>query len=580
MPTVDQYKRALINAHNKGDKQAAQLFADKIKEMSAQSQQPPQPELPKGTPLGGAGEVIKAIGGGVIGAIEGGIKGIESLEDGSLSESADIVRQTQQDYAAPPKTQTGQRYLKNTGDFMELVDKITATGIGAVPTALASLIEGTDLESDLKSLYEGGTEGIADRVFKETGNSAAAGTAGVLLPSVLGMMGGKPPVSPDAKLLKTNILKSAINAGEADPKIAKMMVNNAGKVIKDPLAKETIRQGFDSGVVSAIKAGTETDRQVMREMLNTIKKMKKDAVYAQDARPSDAAGKQLIKRVGEVEKIRRLAGKEVDAAARGLKGQQVETAPVIKGLQDDLSRIGVNLDDSGNLAFKGSDLEGDLPAQRVISTVIDRMRNTQAPDAYDFHRMKKFIDNRVDYGKKNQKAMTNTAENIIKKLRANIDGQLDDLSPSYDKANTKFSDAITALDQIGGAAGKKLDFSSPSGSNQSGILLRRLTSNIQSRGQLKDAINATEGIASKYGSRFEDNMSLQMLLAQELERMFKFSPSTSLGGEVKKNITAATQGRQGIVAAGIDKVGDAVEKARGINEDAAIKSLEKLLERK
>ena len=68
-----------------------------------------------------------------------------------------------------------------------------------------------------------------------------------------------------------------------------------------------------------------------------------------------------------------------------------------------------------------------------------------------------------------------------------------------------------------------------------------------------------------------------MLLAQELERTFKFSPSTSLGGEIKKNITAATQGKAGLSAIAVDKLGNVIEKARGINEDAAIKALEKLL---
>ena len=38
--TEEQLKAALISAHNKGDKEAAQLFASKIKEMRAQPAQP------------------------------------------------------------------------------------------------------------------------------------------------------------------------------------------------------------------------------------------------------------------------------------------------------------------------------------------------------------------------------------------------------------------------------------------------------------------------------------------------------------------------------------------------------------
>ena len=526
--------------------------------------------MPEGTVLGGIGETAKAIGGGVLGSIEGGIAGINALETGGIDEANQALQSAQQQYAQPPQTQKGQQYLENVGGFMDMIDKVTATGIGFVPTAIASLIEGTDLEADLKNLYSGGTSGMADRVASETDGSPTAGTAMTLLPSVLGMMSGKTPISLETKALKEGVLNSAINAGKADPKIAKLMVNGAGKVVKDKAAKEAIRQGLDAGVVSAIKAGTKADKTVMSDMVGIIKKMKNDRLYAQDARPSDAVGKRLMDRVRSVERLRKISGKEVDLAAKALKNKAVQTQPIITKLQNDLSKIGVKLDDAGELMFKGSDIEGDIPAQNVIKTVINRMRDTKAPDAYDFHRMKKFIDNRIDYGAKNQKAMTAVSEGVIKKLRHNLDAQLDNLSPAYDKANTKFSDAITALDQISEAAGKKLRFDSPSAANQSGILLRRLTSNIQSRGLLKDAIDATESVSAKYGKPFDDNLNLQMLLAQELERAFKFSPSTSLGGEIKKNITAATQGKAGLSAIAVDKIGNLVEKSRGINEDAAI----------
>lgn len=358
------------------------------------------------------------------------------------------------------------------------------------------------------------------------------------------------------------------------------MVNGSGKVVTDPAAKYAIKQGFDPGVIAAIKGSTKTDKKVMSKMVDIIKKMREDALYAQDARPSDPVGKRLIDRVNYVNRVRKIAGKEVDISARALKNKPVSTQPVIKSLQKDLSDIGVNLDDSGSIRFKGSDIEGDLPAQKVITRIINRMTDTKAPDAYDFHRLKKFIDNSVDYGKKNQKAMTGVSERVIKKLRVNLDNQLDNLSPAYDKANIKYSDTITALDKIGNAAGKKLDFNSPSAANQSGVLLRRLTSNIQSRGLLKDAINATESVANKYGGKFEDNLSAQMLLGQELERVFKFKPSTSFGGEIKKNIDAAVGGQAGLTSRAVDGISGFIEKRQGINEENAIKSLKSLLDEK
>ena len=97
---------------------------------------------------------------------------------------------------------------------------------------------------------------------------------------------------------------------------------------------------------------------------------------------------------------------------------------------------------------------------------------------------------------------------------------------------------------------------------------------------LKDAIDATESVAKKYGKNFEDNLSAQMLLAQELERVFKFKPSTSFGGEIKKNIDAAVGGQAGLTSRAIDGVSGFIEKKQGINEDNAIKSLKSLLDEK
>ena len=71
-----------------------------------------------------------------------------------------------------------------------------------------------------------------------------------------------------------------------------------------------------------------------------------------------------------------------------------------------------------------------------------------------------------------------------------------------------------------------------------------------------------------------------MLLTEELERVFKFKPSTSIGGEIKKNIEAVSRGSEGLSSRAIDGISGFIEKKRGINEDNAIKALKSILEEK
>ena len=65
----------------------------------------------------------------------------------------------------------------------------------------------------------------------------------------------------------------------------------------DTQADKAIKQGFDEGVVSAVKAATPLDRKNMIKMLNIHKLGKKSAKFAATNRPADIVGQSLENRV-------------------------------------------------------------------------------------------------------------------------------------------------------------------------------------------------------------------------------------------------------------------------------------------
>ena len=84
-----------------------------------------------------------------------------------------------------------------------------------------------------------------------------------------------------------------------------------------------------------------------------------------------------------------------------------------------------------------------------------------------------YIDTQVSYGKRRVNPLTAEAEYIVKSLRRNLNTALGDEFPQYRQANTRFSDSLTALDQIQDAVGKKVNFESDRSNAAFGTALRK-----------------------------------------------------------------------------------------------------------
>lgn len=362
---------------------------------------------------------------------------------------------------------------------------------------------------------------------------------------------------------------------------------SGSQVVPDNEAATAIKQGWKDGTVASIKAATDKDRQAMTKMLNIFKMGEKREAFRAMNRPADILGDTVQSRVDFLANSNQQAGKAIDRIAQTrLRGQGVDYDPAINSFLDELGTLGVKveLDQNGvaKAILQGSDIQGDKAAQRILNTVLERLSTAKSPDAYGVHTAKRFIDTQVNYGKKNlANPLTSQAERALKNLRRNLNQSLGEKFPDYKAANEKYSDTITALDDLQKAAGTQIDFDSENANKALGTAMRKLTSNYGTRANLIDSLEQANQVASKYGMKLDDDIMNQLIFVNELDRMFGAAAQTSLKGQVSEAMQTGLDIARGNAAQrAMELVAEKAQNLRGVNKENAIKAMEEILKRK
>jgi len=501
------------------------------------------------------------------------------------------ITQTKDGEFIATNRETGARVSLNKPGLSQ-IDIIQGLGLAAaftpaaraavIPSAIAKRAGAGALTAGATQTAIEGGQALAGGDFSSGEIALAAGLGGLAEVAA-------PLVAPAAKAIKeaglsvASKLRLSKSSSELGKKIADESTGEIKKSFEKKLtpsrlfgksAKETVKQGFDEGMVTVITNASQIDKRRMLQMITTLEKGKADTLFQAKNRPADVAGTSLLKKVNFIKSNNIQAGKQLDRVSKGLKDKGVDIETPVQSFVNDAESMGITFDDDLVPNFKGSQIETIAPAKKLISDIMTRVRSNPAPDALDAHNFKKFIDENVTFGKV-AKGLGGKTERIAKRLRTGVNETIASGSPAYKEANKRFSDTITALDSLQKAAGSKIDFFGPNSDKATGTVLRRLMSNAQSRVNLMDSIAEVEAVAKNYGGAFDDDILTQMLFADELEAVFGGVARTSLKGQVAQGIDEAS--RVTIPGLAIKAVGAIAEKARGINEKNALKSIKKLL---
>lgn len=439
--------------------------------------------------------------------------------------------------------------------------------VGALTGAAEGAIQGGGVAAE-----QNGSAG--DIALGTLGGAASGAALGGVVGGAAGALSGKLKANEAIKAEQKKLLTE-----RPDSRVARYTLDGAGKVQKDPVAQEAIKQGIGEDTVSLIKGATPEDRKVMSGALDILEKGKVDPRYRAVNRPSDVLGQSVVNRYKVVSQANTKAGRELDSVAKSLSGKKADPTPAVQSFISDLEDMGVTVS-NGKANYVGSNLEGLTGPQKAIDAIIKRM-TAVSDDAYQLHQLKKYIDETVSYGK-NTEGLSGRTEGILKALRHNIDTTLDTSFPEYNAINSTYSTTREAIDAFQSIAGSKIDLNGPNAEKAIGTLARRILSNAGSRVEVLNTLQALQDVAEANGGKFADDIVSQTVFVNDLEKLFGTSAPTSLAGETAKGVKAAmnvaTKLKTGnILDLATQAAGAGLEKAQGINEESLVKALRAIL---
>lgn len=549
--TDRELNEAIVAASEQGNQEALQVLVQ-LKEKRSRSN--------TGSPLFGAAEVAATIGSGIAAEPTAGVAGLAVTSVEGVREGAETVDSVRHAMTYQPKTQTGQRYLRNVGEALE-------------PVA-----EGFEKAGHM--LGERGAELLSP--FGEKGK-AVGYALGNTLPEGVGLaIGGLPLMSrvaarSAARTTRIDPRVDKINRGDTDT--AGQRVNEKGKVRGDAGEREALRQGVDPGIVTTVRVASRGDRTQMLKMVNELEKGQMNRRYAALNPPSKVAGESIAKRYKHVEQVKRRAGRELDDVAKRLKGQPADFDPAVNQFLSGLEDMGVDFNPStARVSFKGSDVQGIKGLEATINRTLERMYDigkSGRPDAYAVHQLKRWIDNNVSYTKQAE-GLTAQVENLLKELRHNLDETLDGAFPEYDRVNTIYAETKSVMDEFESSVASRIDFRSKNVDRALGIESRKIASNYASGSLQLESLEDLTRIANRYGGQFDDDLVTQVMFFTELNRLFPQAFKNTFQGDIEKAMGNAARGNLKDIA--IDKGIEAVkDKALNLNEAGRIRALRNLL---
>lgn len=589
--------------------EAARLYREQLQQRAATTDVPvldergqmvqppaaaPRPEPTMGERAVGAAEALGTVATGVP-AMVGQLGGTLGATAASIlrgefgtPQAAQMIAETAAEQAQRPlyvpRTPAGQQAVQAIGQAAEVIPPFVPMAAELGMAGRMAGAAGRQAAGLGREAAVAGREAAAPAVeaMRETGRAIAEVPGAVGEAKERAMATLADIAMPERRAQIAQTLKEQPDSTEV---VRFRLVND--QVRPDKPADEALKQGWKEGAVASIKAASDEDRKRMQQMLNIYKLGKKSEKFRAMNRPADILGKSVDNRVKFLSTQRERAGKDIDTIAKKqLRGQQVNYQPAINQFLGELDEIGAKVemgpDGIARINLRGSDIQGDRQAQRVLNATLERLSDVNAPDAYGVHTAKRFIDTQVNYGKQSaQNPLSRKAESILKNLRRNLNTSLADQFKDYGAANTKYSQTTQALDDLQDAVGTKLDFDSPNAPAAFGTAMRRILSNYGTRANVIDSLDEVNRVASQYGMKLDDDVVNQLIFVNELDRMFGAPADMTFKGQISQAIqTGVDIARGGAAQRAMDLLAEKAESLRGINEENAIKVMEEILARR
>ena len=355
-------------------------------------------------------------------------------------------------------------------------------------------------------------------------------------------------------------------------------------ITKNKPAADAVRAGMSQPHIALFGGLSPTDSRSALRMLDIVKKSKASPLFAGKNRTTDIVGNGIIERYRTLKAVNTVAGRDLRNVIKTEGQTPVVFDSAIANFQRSLNDEGITLQANadGVSVNYGNSAMGESPeAVRIMDGIVNRLSSKGGQTLQEGHFLKKYIDENTGLQKVSE-GLTGNSKRIIGNLRRGINNSMRQASPNYADANIRFSDTIEVIKELQGLAGSKIDLDGPNSRSALGTAFRGMLSNRQTRTAQVNLIGKMDKITGKYGATFNDSIYDQMIVASELEKMFKLAPINSFQGQ-----TAAGVG-SGILDMTIDPtmagaragagiLDRTISRLKGDQEGKAIKAIEQML---
>ena len=268
------------------------------------------------------------------------------------------------------------------------------------------------------------------------------------------------------------------------------------------VAQKTVRQGIDVEDVSGV-----LKMNAAQKVSNSkLYKITKDFVEGKtEINPIEAVGKPVVDRLNTLKSQTSKFGNQLDDIAEGLVGKPVKGRDsIIASVDEKLAKLRITKLDDG-LNFKGSNIEGLGANEKIINNVYRRIQ--ESTDANDLHRLKKYIDNNVSFGKTGD-GFIGEAESLLKNWRKVIDDTLDVEFKDYNKVNIELASRLKPINDFKRIMKDITGLDEDLVNMSAGMLMRRIASNLRSNPQLRQVLRDLDKATEVKGKLSADIESL------------------------------------------------------------------------
>lgn len=384
-------------------------------------------------------------------------------------------------------------------------------------------------------------------------------------------------------------LVEQIKSGGTDSSLAGLTVSG-NRVIKDRLGAEALKQGWAPGFVQLMKTATPQTRALADQMITLHKRVRgDDSLASKGVRPSNIVGDSVSKRLQFLKDQTNTARLELDRIAKNdLEGMSINPQSVVGNFYQHMQDLGVHLYDKDGLPvsvydnvkpakidFSDSIIIKNKNAQKAAKDVIELLTTKGPIDAQRAHKIKRQLDDLIDFKKKSKGGLSEEGRRIMKSVRHDINQSIREVHEGYAQTNDILSESLTALDDFQTAAGPSIEIFGRGADSAIGTKMRILLSNYQNRIKLDNALNQVEDTARKYGADFKDDPRHLVMVANALDARGGAIAQGSLTSEVEKAFNRVlNQGMyQELMGQGANIASKTYRKATGVNEFNAYESL-------